>query len=102
MLPRVYMVKFNMLNPNLTSKITKNLNQSQKHRKKRLSTKIKHLKNSVFDVLEHSLVGLRPEFDRILPWGVLYLSLKLKLVLLYLIMLIKLINNLIRTLIKLL
>ena len=30
MLPGVYMVKFDMLNPNLTSKITKNLNQSQK------------------------------------------------------------------------
>ena len=36
--PGVYnMVKFDMLNPNLTSKITKNLNQSQTHRKNRLS-----------------------------------------------------------------
>ncbi len=33
----VYMVKSDMLNPNLTSKLTKNLNQSQKHRKDRLS-----------------------------------------------------------------
>ena len=34
MLPGVYMVKIDMLNPNLTSKITQNLNQSQKHLKK--------------------------------------------------------------------
>ena len=34
MLPVVYMAKFDMLNPNLTSKITQNLNQSQKHRGK--------------------------------------------------------------------
>ena len=33
MLPGVYMVKFDMLNPNLRPEITKNLNQSQKHTK---------------------------------------------------------------------
>ena len=33
MLPGVYMVKFDMLNPNLTSKMAKNLNQSQTHEK---------------------------------------------------------------------
>ncbi len=46
MLPGVYMVKFDMLNPNLTSKITKNLKKSQKHRKDILSTKSKKLKTS--------------------------------------------------------
>ena len=56
--------------------------------------------NTLFDVLERSLVGLRREFDRILPWGVLYLISKLKLVFLYLIKLIKLIKNLIKTLNK--
>ena len=37
---------------------------------------IPNSKNTIFDVLEHSLVGLRPEFDKNLPWGVLYLSSK--------------------------
>ena len=46
------------------------------------------------------MVGLRREFDRILPWGVLYLIPKLKLVFPYLIKLINLIKNLIRLLIK--
>ena len=54
----------------------------------------------IFGVLGRSLVGFRWEFDRILPWGVLYLISKLKLLFLYLIKLINLINNLIKSLIK--
>ena len=73
MLPGVYMVKFGMLNPNLTTKITKNLSQSQKHRKNRLSKNEENHLFTLFDVLERSLVELRWEFDVILPWGVLYL-----------------------------
>ena len=55
MLPGVYMVKFDMLNPNLTSKTTKNLNQSQKNRKTDVQTiqKIQKLTyNAIFDTLD--------------------------------------------------
>ena len=37
MLPGVYIVKFDMLNPNLRSKITKYINQNQTHRKSLIS-----------------------------------------------------------------
>ncbi len=53
----------------------------------------------MFCVLGRSLVGFRWEFDRILPWRVLYLISKLKLSFLYLIKLMNLMNNLIKTLI---
>ena len=45
------------------------------------------------DVLGRSFVGFRWEFDISIPWGVVYLSSKLKLSFLYLIKLIKLIKN---------
>ena len=64
-----------------------------------LLTRLSQADFLIFGILGRSSVGFRWEFDRILPCGVLYLISRLKLVFLYLI---KLINNLIKTLIRLL
>ena len=103
MLPGVYMVKFDMLSLNLMSKITKKTTRANNLGKTAFKIIINSKNrsyNAIFNGLERSLVGLRWEFDRILPWGVLYLILKLKLVFLYLMKLINLIKNLIKALNK--